>query len=82
MMYPLLKLDDGTEIVHSDRKPDGRVKVYAERPDEKMCFRNATCWLPQYLWEDVTGFSSDELNRIETEIRSMEHLIFEYAEEI
>ena len=37
MMYPFLTLDDGTEIVHSERKPDGRVKVYVEKPDEKIC---------------------------------------------
>jgi hypothetical protein len=35
MMYPFLTLDDETEIVHSDMQPDGRVKVYMERPDAK-----------------------------------------------
>ena len=34
MMYPFLTLDDGTEIVHSEAKQDGRVKVYVEKPDE------------------------------------------------
>ena len=28
MMYPFLTLDDQTEIVHSDMKPNGTVKVY------------------------------------------------------
>ena len=32
MMYPFLTLDDQTEIVHSEMKPDGRVKVYVETP--------------------------------------------------
>ena len=80
MMYPFLTLGDGTEIVHSQRMPDGRVKVYVEKPDEKICFRNATCWLPQYLWEDVNGFSSDELDQIESVIRSTAHLILEFAD--
>ena len=35
MMYPFLTLDDEAEIVHSERKPDGQVKVYVEKPDEK-----------------------------------------------
>ena len=26
MMYPFMTLDDDTEIVHSEMKPDGRVK--------------------------------------------------------
>lgn len=48
MMYPYMTLNDQTEIVHSEMKPDGRVKVYIERPDEKVCFCHATCWLPEY----------------------------------
>ena len=39
MMYPFMTLDDDTEIIHSDMLPDGRVKVYIERPDEKYGFR-------------------------------------------
>jgi len=33
MMYRYLTLNDGTEVVHSDVLPDGRVKVFFERPD-------------------------------------------------
>ena len=43
MMYPFMTLDDDTEIVHSDMLPDGRVKVYIERPDEKYGFRQNLC---------------------------------------
>ena len=28
MMYRYLTLNDGTEVVHSDMMPDGRVKVF------------------------------------------------------
>lgn len=45
MMYPFLTLDDGTEIVHSEMKEDGRVKVYVEKPDETDFFHNAVCRL-------------------------------------
>ena len=38
MMYPFMTLDDGAEIVHSETKPDGSVKVYVEKPDEQDCF--------------------------------------------
>lgn len=51
MMYPFLTLDDGTEIVHSEMLPEGRVKVYMERPDEELGFLHATCFLPGYEWE-------------------------------
>ena len=45
MMYPFMTLNDNTEITHSEMKPDGKVKVYIETPDEKYCFKHATCWL-------------------------------------
>ena len=70
MMYPFLTLDDGTEIVHSETKQNGRVKVCIEKPDEKLCFRSATCWLPGYEWEVVNGFSAEELARLGNVIRS------------
>ena len=38
MMYPFMTLDDQTEIVHSEMREDGSVKVYMERPDQKDCF--------------------------------------------
>lgn len=56
-----MTLDDGTEIVHSEVKEDGRVKVYLERPDEREGFHHASCWLPGYVWEDIFGFSSEDI---------------------
>lgn len=54
-------MDDNTEIVHSEMKEDGQVKVYLERPDEKDCFHHVVCWLPGYVWEDISGFSAKEI---------------------
>lgn len=34
MMYPLMTLNDETEIVHSDMLDDGEVKVYIENFEE------------------------------------------------
>jgi hypothetical protein len=80
MMYPFLTLDDGTEIVHSERKVDGSVKVYFEKPDAETCFRSAVCWLPAYRWEDVNGFSADEISYAESVVKSTAHLIMEFSE--
>ena len=80
MMYKFITLDDGTEIVHSERKPDGSVKVYIEKPDETLCFRSAVCWLPQYRWENVSGFDSDELERISGVVKATAHLMMEFAD--
>ena len=81
MMYPFMTLNDDTEIVHSEMKPDGRVKVYIERPDEEVCFRHATCWLPDYTWEDIYYFSEEDISKFEEIIRSTAHLIMEFSQE-
>lgn len=81
MMYPFLTLDDEAEIVHSEMKPDGQVKVYVEKPDAKDCFHHATCWLPTYRWEEIKGFSAEELARYDEVIRSTAHLILQFSKE-
>ena len=81
MMYPFMTLEDETEIVHSDMQDDGRVKVYIEKPDEKYGFRHATCWLPQYKWEDIYKFSEAEIQKFKEIIRSTAHLIMEFSQE-
>ena len=45
MMYPFMTLEDGTEIVHSEMKDNGEVKVYIETPDEEDGFHHMTCYL-------------------------------------
>lgn len=81
MMYPFLTLSDGTEIVHSEMRPDDSVKVYMEKPDEKDCFHTATCYLPSYRWEDIQGFSEEEIDRYREVIESTAHLILRFAKE-
>ena len=81
MMYPFLTLNDETEIVHSEMKPDGQVQVYIERPDEKDGFHNASCYLPSYRWEQINGFSQEEIAYFQTVIESTAHLILRFSRE-
>ena len=81
MMYPFLTLDDSTEIVHSEMRQDNTVKVYVEKPDETDCFHSASCILPGYQWQDVSGFTAEELSRYEEVIRSTAHLILRFSQE-
>ena len=69
MMYPFMTLDDNTEVVHSEMLPDGRVKVYFEKPDAKDCFHSAVCYLPDYKWEDINGFAPEEMARYKENIK-------------
>ncbi|MCQ2595785.1 MAG: hypothetical protein MJ196_11045 [Treponemataceae bacterium] len=80
MVYPFMSLNDGTQIVHSELKDDGSVKVYIERP-KHLGFDTATCWLPSYCWEDISGFSQDEISYLKEFIESVSHVIIELAGE-
>ena len=67
MMYPFMTLDDDTEIVHSEMLPDGRVKVYIEKPDAKDCFHSA-----------VSGFSPAEIDRYQKFLETTAHQQFRH----
>ncbi len=75
VMYPFLTLDDQAEIVHSDMRENGEVKVYIEKPDAQDCFHYATCYLPSYRWEDIFGFSEEKIARYHEVVQSTAHLI-------
>ena len=81
MMYPFMTLNDDTEIVHSEMREDGTVKVYVETPDDKGGFHNATCILPDYKWEDITGYSEREIEYFMQLIKDNAHLIIEFSQE-
>ena len=81
MMYPFLTLDDSTDIVHSQTLQDGNVKVYIEKPDEKDGFHHATCFLPEYRWIDIFGFSDTDIQKYQKIIESTAHLIIRFAAE-
>lgn len=80
-MYPYMTLNDDTEITHSEMKADGKVKVYIETPDLKDGFHNATCWLPEYRWEDINGYSETEMAYFKKLIQDNAHLIIEFSQE-
>ena len=81
MMYPYMTLNDDTEITHSEMTEDGHVKVYIETPDENDGFHNATCWLPEYRWENIFGYSEEELEYFKKLVKNNAHLIIEFSQE-
>ena len=81
MMYPFMTLNDDTEITHSEMKPDGQVKVYIETPDDNGGFFNATCYLPSYRWENVSGYSAEKMDYFNRLLHNNAHLILEFSQE-
>lgn len=80
MMYPFITLNDDTEITHSEMKVDGSVKVYIETPKDEGGFKNATCWLPMYRWEN-NGYSYLEMMFIRQLVMKNEPLFMKYSKE-
>ena len=81
MMDPYLTLNDDTEITHSEMQEDGTVKVYIETPDDNGGFHSAVCWLPQYKWENINGYTESEMAFFQELIRNNAHLILEFSQD-
>ena len=79
MMYSFMTLPDETEIVHSEMV-NGKVKVYMETQDEKLCFKHATCYLPEQKWEGIYGYSEKEIEYLKDIVKSEAHLILEFSQ--
>ena len=80
MMYGYMTLSDDTGIAHSEMKADGTVKVYFERPVEGG-FLSATCYLPDYRWENIEGYTQEEIDKLQELIQSLAATIYELARE-
>ena len=74
MMYPLITLNDHTEMVYSDRRADGTILVYVETPIH-LGFRHASCILPSYEWQEIHGYTQEELAHFQELIVSLKHKI-------
>lgn len=83
MLYPFMTLNDNTEIVHSELiDVDGKekVKVCIEKPVYGG-FHSAVCYLPDYSWENIHGFSELEINTFQELLESLAHVIIQLAKD-
>lgn len=82
MLYTFIELPDETIISHSEilnRNGMEQVRVYIETPDEKNCFNHAVYWLPEGKWEEVIGYTTEQLGYFQDFVESEKALIFEFA---
>ena len=77
MFYPFMTLNDNTEIVHSEViEKNGREQV--EVRIEKTVyegFHSASCCVPDYRWENIKGFSEEEIKYFQEYLNSVAHII-------
>lgn len=81
MLYPFMTLDDGTEIVHSEAMDDDgkeHVKVVIEKPIYGG-FKHAECWLPEYRWEHIEGYSAEEVLELDSLVKDLAAVIITVA---
>ena len=79
MIYPFMTLADKSEVVHSEMRSDGTVKVYIEKPIE-LGFKSVECYLPNYEWKNNDGFTEEELAYYNEFVHSLAHVIIELAQ--
>ena len=83
MFYEFLTLNDNTKIVHSEvieKNGSEQVEVRIENTvDGKIC--SASCWLPDYRWENIVGFSEIEIKYFQECLTSIAHIIMQLARE-
>lgn len=56
------------------------MKVCIEKPVYEG-FHSATCYLPDYSWENIQGFSEEEINSFQEFLESLDHVIIQLAKE-
>ena len=83
MMFPLMTLPDGTEIVYSDIRKDKQgkdfVRVYAERwNDARRRFDSISLILPDESVE-VDGFPENEMLHLVEGLKKKSNVIWELA---
>ena len=81
MLYPFMTLNDNTEIVHSEILENSgkeEVEVRIEKPVQGG-FYSATCWLPEYRWENIQGFSQEDIYYFQELLESVAHIILQLA---
>ena len=81
--YPFSTLNDNTKIIHSEalEKNGGeQVEVCIKKAvDGKI--RSASCWLPDYRWENIVGFSEIEIKYFQGYLETIAHIIMQLARE-
>ena len=81
MLYPYIKLGDGTEILHTGiKEKDGieTVEVQFEKPIPTG-FKSARCILPTYEWINVENCSEEDIKLFTEIVENNAHLFYRYA---
>ncbi len=82
---PLLSFENGLEVTYSDLKhhENGSVfiTIYFEKPNEKGFFDSAKINFPGSDFEDVKGFSDEDLKEFREYVDRSGHTALEFSKE-
>ena len=81
--YPFLTLNDNTKIIHSEvpEKNGGEQVEVRIKKAVNGKIRSASCWLPDYRWENIVGFSEVEIKYFQGYLETIAHIIMQLARE-
>ena len=82
-LYPFLTLNDNTKIIHSEvlEKNGGEQVEVRIKKAVNGKIRSASCWLPDYRWENIVGFSEVEIKYFQGYLETIAHIIMQLARE-
>ena len=81
--YPFLTLNDNTKIIHSEvlEKNGGEQVEVRIKKAVNGNIRSASCWLPDYRWENIVGFSEVEIKYFQGYLETIALIIMQLARE-
>ena len=81
--YPFLTLNDNTKIIHSEvlEKNGGEQVEVRIKKAVNGKIRSASCQLPDYIWENIVGFSEVEIKYFQGYLETIAHIIIQLARE-
>ena len=76
-------LNDNTKIIHSEvlEKNGGEQVEVRIKKAVNGKIRSASCWLPDYRWENIVGFSEVEIKYFQGYLETIAHIIMQLARE-
>ena len=79
MYWNYIQLPDETQIAYSDMRKDGTIGIRVERPVEQG-FDQALCTIPSYRWDNVSGFTAEEIASLDKFVRNNAPMIYELSQ--
>jgi len=63
------------------RRKNKMMYPFMQLEDNTEIVHSATCYLPEYKWDEITGFTDDDIDKFQELLESTAHLIIRFAKD-